>query len=249
MSSPRAFERLAVRNHRGVLVPRTLGFIVVGGVLIGLGLQGLLDSPDAFGWAVAVAVVIVGAAGLVDDLAGGPERGLRGHLAALKDGQVTTGIGKAVLTVGAAALVAAVAEDRSVSERLALIVTLAGCANVWNGLDVRPGRAIKVFLLPALAFGVAADPLAHGPVLGAIVVALVVLPYDLAERAMLGDAGANALGFLAGVMVVELLDGPWVWAGAVVAVALNVVAETVTFSRVIDVVPALRWVDRLGRRA
>jgi hypothetical protein len=249
MSAPSPFERLAVQNHRGVFVPRTLGFVVVGGVLIGLGVQGVLDAPAVFEWAVAVAVVIVAAAGLVDDLGGGPERGLRGHLRALKGGQVTTGIGKAVVTVGAAALLAAVAEGRSGSERFAAIITIAACANVWNGLDVRPGRAIKAFLLPALAFVVAADPLAHGTVLGGIVAALVVLPSDLGERAMLGDAGANALGFLAGVMVVELVDGPWVWVAAAVAVALNVVAETVTFSRVIDAVPALRWFDRLGRRA
>ena len=249
MSSSPLFERLAAENHRGILVPRTLGFVVVGGVLIGLGLQGLLDSPDVSGWAVAVAVVIVAAAGLVDDLAGGPARGLRGHLRALKDGQVTTGIGKAVVTVGAAALVAAVADGRSASERFAAIVTIAGCANVWNGLDVRPGRAIKAFLLPALAFGAAGDPLAHGTVVGGIGAALVALPSDLAERAMLGDAGANALGFLAGVMVADLVDGPWVSVAAAIAVALNVVAETVTYSRVIDAAPALRWVDRLGRRA
>jgi hypothetical protein len=34
-----------------------------------------------------------------------------------------------------------------------------------------------------------------------------------------------------------------------VAVVLNVVAETVSFSRLIDRTPPLRWVDALGRRA
>jgi len=33
-----------------------------------------------------------------------------------------------------------------------------------------------------------------------------------------------------------------------VLLALNVAAELVSFSRVIDAVPALRWFDRLGSR-
>ena len=36
---------------------------------------------------------------------------------------------------------------------------------------------------------------------------------------------------------------------ALAAVALNVVGETVSFSRVIERTPPLRWVDGLGRRA
>jgi hypothetical protein len=35
----------------------------------------------------------------------------------------------------------------------------------------------------------------------------------------------------------------------VAAVVLNVVAETVSFTRVIERNPPLRWVDTLGRRA
>jgi len=44
MSVPASFARLSVQNHRGVPVPRTLGFVIVGGVLIGLGVQGLGDG-------------------------------------------------------------------------------------------------------------------------------------------------------------------------------------------------------------
>jgi hypothetical protein len=37
--------------------------------------------------------------------------------------------------------------------------------------------------------------------------------------------------------------------GAAVAVALNVLAEILTLSRLIDAVAPLRWFDRLGRVA
>ena len=44
-----------------------------------------------------------------------------------------------------------------------------------------------------------------------------------------------------------VLPGWGVAVGAVATVVLNVVAETVTLSRVIEVLPPLRWFDRLGQ--
>src|SRR5690348_18102230 len=78
--------------------------------------------------------------------------------------------------------------------------------------------------------------------------ALGVLGDDLRERLMLGDTGANVLGGALGLAVV--LD---VGRGSrnvilVVLVLLNVAAELLSFSRVIDAVPPLRAFDRLGRR-
>ena len=82
---------------------------------------------------------------------------------------------------------------------------------------------------------------------GVFAAGVLALGADLRERAMLGDAGSNLLGFAAGVHVVLTAPG-WMLAPiAVAAIALNIVAETVTLSRVIDGVPPLRWLDRLGR--
>jgi len=240
--------RLAVENHRGELVPRTLGFVLVAGAVIATAVGAILGEVTTLAWAATAAVVIVAVAGVVDDLASGGERGLRGHLRALARGRVTTGVVKVVVIVGAAAIVAVVAEDRSLGERIASVVLVAACANVWNGLDVRPGRALKVLAVPAIAFVVWGHPGEMPPVLGVLVGAAIVLPFDLRERAMLGDAGSNVLGFVAGVVGVALLEGTWLVLAAAVAVALNVVADTVSFSRVIEATPPLRWYDRLGRR-
>ena len=53
----------------------------------------------------------------------------------------------------------------------------------------------------------------------------------------------------AGIALYVVLPDPWVAVAAGVAVVLNVVAETVSFSHVIERTPPLRWVDGLGRRA
>jgi hypothetical protein len=84
---------------------------------------------------------------------------------------------------------------------------------------------------------------------GVALAALVVLPWDVGERAMLGDAGANLLGLAVGVALYGSLTDAQVAAAAVVAVGLNVLGETFTLSRAIDALPPLRWYDRLGTRA
>ena len=84
--------------------------------------------------------------------------------------------------------------------------------------------------------------------MAALVGAVAVLQFDLRESAMLGDGGANLLGFAAGIALYDVLPDPWVAVAAGVAVVLNVLAETVSFSRVIERTPQLRWVDGLGRR-
>jgi UDP-N-acetylmuramyl pentapeptide phosphotransferase/UDP-N-acetylglucosamine-1-phosphate transferase len=66
---------------------------------------------------------------------------------------------------------------------------------------------------------------------------------------MLGDAGANVLGGVLGLAVVLECSRTTRNIVLVVLIALNLASELVSFSRVIDRVPPLRWLDRLGRRA
>lgn len=242
--------RLSVENHRGVLVPRTLGILLA----ICAGASTVVVATTATsqqrvtraGWYAAVASLLVFAAGLVDDLSPAGPRGVRNHLRALISGRVTTGIVKLVVVTAAAVVSVSIQGGSNVLVRVAGVVLVAGCANLWNGLDVRPGRALKFGILAML--GVATTPVWLLPTLpGAAVGSLVAVRPDLREHAMLGDGGANLLGFTIGLGMYGVLPDAWVVVGAVAAVALNVVAETVALSRVIDAVPPLRWFDQLGR--
>jgi UDP-GlcNAc:undecaprenyl-phosphate GlcNAc-1-phosphate transferase len=128
------------------------------------------------------------------------------------------------------------------------VPTVAGAANGVNLLDVRPGRAVK-FALPWVALlGWLAPSLGYPFIAAATVgAALAVLPPDLRERAMLGDAGSTLLGFLLGVGLVSALSKPWLAVALALIVVEHILAETVTLSRLIDAVPPLRWYDRAGR--
>lgn len=241
--------RLAVANHRGVLVPRLLGIALAAAATAWTLAYAGVREIDAAGWGALAGLLLVFSAGLVDDVSPVGPRGLQGHLRSLLAGHVTTGILKVFVTAGAAVVVVALQPSRPAYARLAGVVLLAASANVWNGLDTRPGRALKAFLVPAAAFLVwGATPNAPALV-GLFAAALLALPIDLAEAAMLGDGGANALGFAAGLALYDVLPDPWVAAAAVAAVTLNVVADTVSFGRVIEAARPLRWLDALGRRA
>lgn len=240
--------RLVVENHRGVLVPRVLGVALAVDAAIWTVAYAIVASTGAAGWGSLAGLLLVFGAGLADDLAPGGPRGIRNHLRSTAGGRPTTGLLKIVVTLAAAILVVVVLPDRPGYAAVAGVVLLAGCANVWNGLDVVPGRCLKAFLVPAVAFA-AWGTIADAPALiGLLIGAVLVLPFDLRESAMLGDGGANMLGFAAGIGLFEVLADPWVVVAAGVAVVLNALAETVSFSRVIDRTPPLRWVDALGRR-
>jgi len=239
--------RLLVENHRGVLVPRVLGIVLALDALVWTLVSASIIEVGAAGWGALGGSLLVFAAGLVDDLVQTGPRGLRAHLRSLASGRMTTGIVKVVVIAGSAAVVVALQPDRAGYAAVCGVVLLAACANVWNGLDVAPGRSLKAFLLPAIAFLVWGE-VANAPLLpGLLVGAVVVLPFDLREQAMLGDGGANLLGFCAGLALYDVLPDPWVAVAAGAAVALNALAETVSFSRVIERTPPLRRLDGLGR--
>jgi len=246
-------------NYRGKTIPVVGGVLVVAAVLIveagraTLGAVGLGDEP---GLNLARPLLLLvcfgfGMLGLMDDILGtGEDRGFKGHLRALSQGRVTTGLLKLVGGAGIAIVVAAepgfITGKRVIAD--ALLIALA--ANLGNLLDRAPGRTIKAVLVAyvpiAVVLGTGAVGIAVAPVMGA---ALGVLPGDLRERLMLGDTGANVLGAVLGVAVV-LGTSRATRNGVIVSlIVLNLAAEFVSFSRVIDRVPPLRWLDRLGGRA
>jgi UDP-N-acetylmuramyl pentapeptide phosphotransferase/UDP-N-acetylglucosamine-1-phosphate transferase len=226
-----------------------------------------LGAPGPAAAAAAVTVgAAAGAVGFYDDIVGArPEqkaaKGFAGHLAALREGRVTSGLVK-IAGVGAAGLTAAallaadprvrahpgrrsVGAGRKVTDVLLGAGVVAGTANLVNLLDLRPGRAIKASLLIGAPLAVGRGA---GLVTGPLGAGAALLPADLGEEIMLGDAGANALGGLLGVALIAR-TGPVGRAVALtVLAALTAASEKVSFTKVIQDTPVLRDLDMLGRR-
>ena len=253
---PKAWSRT---NHRGEPVTLLEGPAVAAGALAGVlaqaglasraqaGLVPASGSPGASGWRRAAAMALGGAGaaafGAYDDLAGsGDRRGFRGHLGALRQGEVTTGAVK-LGGIGVTGVVSAALAGGSPADVILNAGLVAGGANLLNLFDLRPGRAFKVAAASGVLLGAAGQDSVAAP-LGA---ALALLPEDLGERAMLGDAGANALGAMLGASAAGLSRPARIVLLAGIA-GLTAASEKVSFTKVIARTPALNWLDMLGRR-
>jgi hypothetical protein len=228
---PGGSERWTRTNHRGRPVS------LLSGPALVIGATATARLPPA---AAAVAALGAGAIGAYDDAAGGTAaRGFRGHLAALRRGQVTTGS----IKIAGLAVVGLVAARRlprqNALDTVVAGAVVAGTANLVNLLDLRPGRALKAAGLLAAVLG---QPGVAGACMG-------LLPGDLREETMIGDAGANGTGALLGLALVRGLPRRSARLAALgVLVGITAASEVVSFSAVIDRTPVLRALDRLGRR-
>ncbi|MEU4534912.1 hypothetical protein AB0G15_08600 [Streptosporangium sp. NPDC023825] len=251
-------------NHRGEPITLLEGPAFVAGA--GAAAAVIPGLPGGVRVAALLAVAGGGGLGAYDDLYGATSsKGFKGHLSALAKGEVTSGAVK-ILGIGATGLAAAavISRDRFDVPRASFDVPraffdvvvngglIAGSANLANLFDLRPGRAVKVGLLagaPLLAAGLLKnDPVPATLAALPMGAAAALLPEDLGERAMLGDAGANALGALLGLAAAVTLGRPGRLAVLGTVVALTAASERISFTKVIAGNSLLHRVDMLGRR-
>jgi UDP-N-acetylmuramyl pentapeptide phosphotransferase/UDP-N-acetylglucosamine-1-phosphate transferase len=245
------------QNYAGRQVAIGSGLVVVLTTLVVAGVlrvtvQGPIQGGDIDRWTVSSSVTTAlllatgfCLLGLLDDLVGDADRrGFRGHIGAALRGQVTTGFVK----LAGGVLWAFVAIGATWGwDGLRATLLVAASANLGNLLDRAPGRAIKASVVGAavvLSCGVVLAQAAG--MLVVVGAALGVFWPDLRERCMLGDTGANALGAVVGLGLVVANGSVGQWVALAVIVGLNLLSEKVSFSRVIDATPPLRWLDRLG---
>ncbi|WP_436759928.1 hypothetical protein [Streptosporangium sp. V21-05] len=243
-------ETWARTNHRGEPITLLEGPAFVAGA--GAAAAVIPGLPGGVRVAALLAVAGGGGLGAYDDLYGATSsKGFRGHLSALAKGEVTSGAVK-ILGIGATGLAAAAVTSRDPFDVVVNGGLIAGSANLANLFDLRPGRAVKVGLLagaPLLAAGLLkGDPVPATLAALPMGAAAALLPEDLGERAMLGDAGANALGALLGLAAAVTLGRPGRLAVLGTVVALTAASEKVSFTKVIAGNPLLHRVDMLGRR-
>jgi UDP-N-acetylmuramyl pentapeptide phosphotransferase/UDP-N-acetylglucosamine-1-phosphate transferase len=248
----RPSDRLMRANLRGRTVPAVLGIPVAAGGVAGLAAVAIVDrrgdnvALQEVGLAVVVVIVVMGLAGLVDDLRGDETaRGFKGHVTAALRGRLTGGAVKIVAGAGAGLIAGFLIAPGRIAIEIALIVALT--ANLVNLLDRAPGRAAKVSCVIALPVFLVCRPSWGISSAGLWAALLACLPSDLRERGMLGDAGANALGGVLGLG----LALTFAEAGRLIVLGfllgLNAASEKTSFSGVIDRNPFLRWLDGLGR--
>ncbi len=249
---------LVRENYRGARLAFPLGAVLGAAALVALAPLAFLNdradlellAPELRRWMP----YLLGIAflGFLDDALGrgeaaGAPRGWRGHARALRSGSLSTG---AVKALGALALAAYVVSGRGLESwrYLADVALLILATNLFNLLDLRPGRTEKGLALLGAGLCLGAwtiDPIEllgvfAGPV-------LVGAWFTLRERAMLGDTGSNLVGAIAGVWLLTTLGADARLIALAVVAGLTIYGELRSISAAIDSLPPLRWLDSLGR--
>ncbi|MDD5448374.1 MAG: hypothetical protein PHO53_04330 [Actinomycetota bacterium] len=206
-------------------------------------------NPDVYSFTILVCVMCF--LGFLDDMVGSrASRGFKGHLTSFFKGKATSGFAKASIGFFVSMAIS-IHFSENVGEVFLNAFVIALAANLFNLLDVMPGRALKIFL-PSLA-GVIALNWKLGdflvPQMLAIGgVALVLFVGDIKEWFMIGDSGSNVLGAVVGLGIVIGANFWWKLALMLVFLLLNLLSEKFSFSRIISRNRVLNWLDNLGRK-
>jgi UDP-GlcNAc:undecaprenyl-phosphate/decaprenyl-phosphate GlcNAc-1-phosphate transferase len=249
-------QGLVRQNYRGRQVAFPAGVGIVSSSLVALIPLALIDElgdsnvftsdvGPALAYVLAVALL-----GLLDDLVGGAPgtpRGWRGHARTALSGGFSTGALKAAGSLGVALFVLS-GRGLSSGRYLLAVALLVLATNLFNLLDLRPGRSAKALVLLGAGLTIGSTDVHPLWTVGLFVgPVLVLLPLDLRERAMLGDTGSNVIGAVAGLWLVLTLST----LGQAIALGLIAVAtvygEFRSISDLIERTPGLRHLDSLGR--
>jgi UDP-GlcNAc:undecaprenyl-phosphate GlcNAc-1-phosphate transferase len=240
-------------NYRDRALPFPLGVVIVAAPALALvvlaPLQEIANAEVFEGELGTVAIYVLGVAflGLLDDLVDAAPRGWRGHGAAVLSGGLSTGALKAAGSLGFA-LLALSGRGATSGEYLLAVILLVLTTNLFNLLDLRPGRAIKALAILGAGLTLGAMDLHAPAALGLFAAPLLVLGvYDLRERAMLGDTGSNLAGALAGGWLILTLDEMGLAVALALLALVTAYGEFRSISALIERVGPLRWLDALGR--
>ncbi|MFP3387884.1 UDP-N-acetylmuramyl pentapeptide phosphotransferase [Brevibacillus sp. SIMBA_040] len=252
-------------NYRGAEVLTAGGIMVVasstltmGALLLCMQVSGIAPSSLNHGLLLMAGMITLAVWGWQDDRATDePAKGFRGHLGALwRERKVTSGLWKA-WGGGSTALLISLAFAGTVWTWLLAVCLLAITPNVLNLFDMRPARALKVFWLLLVIVGVAAYYFpAHNSstldwvwFLPVLTSSILLFRHDASGKIMLGDTGANSLGFVIGYAFVTHTSVQVQLLILVFFIGLHVMAEFMSFTQLIERISWLKRMDGWGRSA
>lgn len=241
-----------VKNYKGEMIPQGIGimfpiYYLLWYAFLKLFNESFMDNALLILFAITTVCFI----GFIDDMLGTRDvLGLKGHFKSLLKGRLTTGALKAIIGL-LLAFVLSMPLATNYVEVITNTVIIALFTNFFNLLDLRPGRAIKVYIIIFLAILAALNLaektdilLTFVPLLGFVV---GYLPYDLKASSMMGDAGSNVLGISVGFLVVLSLS--WHIRIAVLAflIGIHIFTEKYSLTKLIEKNSLLNYLDNLGR--
>ena len=237
-------------NYRGDMIPVGLGLVFIPTLVINsiiLIYSNIVPEKIIMIYMLLFASIAMSFVGIIDDSLGNRGvTGLIGHFKALFKGSLSTGAFKALLG-GFVGLTLAVTLSKSIPNIIVATLVVALSTNMMNLFDLRPGRAIKAYVILAIIIFLASAKFNREVMMLIVPAVLAYFYFDLRALTMMGDAGSNVLGVSIGVFIVSSFDLPVQLVSLVLLVAIHVLTEKFSLTKIIENNKFLDYVDKLGR--
>ena len=237
-------------NYKNEMIPVGMGIVFLPMIIINTIIIGYLtiDTVALISLALFIfAMICMFFAGALDDLIGNRNvSGLKGHFKSLLKGELTTGGFKALFG-GFVGLVVSVCISRNIVDIIVNTLVIALSTNLMNLFDLRPGRAIKAYLVIMIPIYITLT--GYIKVLPLLILPNVLAYFntDLKARGMMGDTGSNVLGISIGVLMAFGYDIKVRLAWLVFLILMHLITEKFSLTKIIEKNRVLKFIDNLGR--
>ncbi|MEF9991112.1 MAG: glycosyl transferase [Romboutsia sp.] len=237
-------------NYKKDMIPVSMGIVFLPMMIIN-GIIVLLFTNKAenllYVFIYIFGMISMFFAGVLDDIIGNRDvSGLKGHFKSLLKGHLTTGGFKALFG-GFVGIIVSIAISKDITDIIVNTLIIALSTNLMNLLDLRPGRAIKVYLI--ITTIIFLTLVGYIKVLPLLIVpnVLAYFSHDLKARAMMGDTGSNVLGISIGILVVLGYSFNVRMSWLVFLIFIHIVTEKYSLTKIIEKNKFLNFIDKLGR--
>ncbi|QXM06079.1 glycosyl transferase [Crassaminicella indica] len=236
-------------NYKGENIPVGMGLIFIPVVTVNVIflLSWINGSRIIYGIIFLIGILAMGFSGLLDDLLGNRSvTGLKGHFKKMLKLELTTGGFKAAFG-GLIAFTISMIISKDIIDIFINTLIVALFTNFINLLDLRPGRALKGFLVTGVILVISPiNEIFCFLLLGLIGSSLAYIPYDLKAKSMMGDVGSNILGISLGIVSISL-SFPVRMIILGFLILLHLYTEKYSLTETIQRVKILKYFDEIGR--
>ena len=250
-------------NYKNEMIPVGMGIVFLPMIIINSIILGFVTLNNIWFvsssnynlnivWLLCLALYIFSMmamffAGALDDLIGNRNvSGLKGHFKSLFKGELTTGGFKALFG-GFVGLVVSVCISSSIVDIIVNTLIIALSTNLMNLFDLRPGRAIKAYLVIMIPIYITLTGYIKALPLLILPNVLAYFNTDLKARGMMGDTGSNVLGISIGVLMALGYGIKVRLAWLVFLILMHLITEKFSLTKIIEKNKVLKFIDNLGR--
>ena len=237
-------------NYKKDMIPVSMGIVflpmlIINAIILAYFTTNFKDMLHIFIFLFGLVSMFF--AGILDDIIGNRDvSGLKGHFKSLLNGKLTTGGFKALFG-GFIGLVISIAISKNIYDIVINTLIIALSTNLMNLLDLRPGRAIKGYLVISIVLLFTLGEYTRNLLLLIFPNVIAYFNLDLKAKAMMGDTGSNVLGISIGILFVMgyPLKVRLIWLAFLIFI--HILTEKYSLTKIIENNKFLNFIDKLGR--